>query len=106
MEQERQRYVVFLLFLLFGKEAPPLRQGSYRRRTGASLTQGVEKILGRHPLHVRWPVSSNCLRGRHVTLAAALDLIEDDTSNHNQENTAKRAAERNQDDNPVGMVVT
>ena len=81
-------------------------QGSYGRRTRVSLTQSIEKILRRHPLHVRWPVSSNCLRGCHVTLAATLDLIEDDTSNHNQENTAKRAAERNQDDNSVGMVVT
>lgn len=69
------------------------RSLSYRWRTGIPLTQGIEKILGRQTLHVGLPVRSNGLRGLHVALAAALDLIDNDTGNDNQEDASKSAAE-------------
>lgn len=66
---------------------------SYRWRTGIPLTQCIEKILGRQTLHVGLPVGSNGLRGLHVALAAALDLVDNDTGNDNQEDASKSAAE-------------
>lgn len=68
------------------------------------MTKGVEEILGGQPLHIRLPVCSNRLRGSHVALAAALDLVDNDTGNDDEEDATKSAAERYQDDDSVGMV--
>lgn len=66
---------------------------SYRWRTGVPLTQGIEKILRRQTLHVGLPIGSNSLRGPHVALAAALDLVDNYTSNDDEEDAAKSTAE-------------
>jgi hypothetical protein len=41
------------------------------------------------------------LRGRHIALAATLDLIEDNTSDDDQENAAKRTAKGYQNNDSV-----
>jgi len=49
------------------------------------------------------PVCANGLRGTHVTLATALDLVEDDTGDDDQEDATEGAAEGDQDDDSVGV---
>lgn len=93
--------MLFFWFLL-GKNVKV--ESSYRGRAWVGLFQRVEKVLWRQPLHVRRPVRSNRLWRRHVTLATALDLIEDDTGNDNEEYAAERTAERDQHDNSVRMM--
>jgi len=74
----------------------------YGRRR-ASLTQGVKQVLRRQTLHVGLPVCANGLRGTHVALATALDLVEDDTGDNDKEDAAESAAEGDQDDDSVGV---
>lgn len=50
------------------------------RGTRVRLVQRVEEVLGRHTLHVGWPIGAEGLRGSSVALAAALYLVQDYTS--------------------------
>lgn len=96
----------FIFLFSFWCEQRKLYTRRYRlyRRCRASLTQRVEQVLRRQTLHVRLPVCSNGLRSPHVTLATALDLVKNDTGNDDQENAAKRATERNQHDDSIGVM--
>lgn len=76
------------------------------RCAGIGLPQRIEEILGRDALHVGRPVGSKGLRRRRVTLAAALDLVHDDTGGDNEEHAAQCATEGDQDHNAIGMMMS
>lgn len=81
----------FLFFLVVKSSVLPF--GSYRRCPGIRLPERVEQILRGYPLHRRGSIHPNSLRRLYVALPVTLDLIKDNSSDDDQENTAKSQTE-------------
>lgn len=88
MYQTEQELVVFR-----GSRHAACIHGSYRRRPRVRCPQRVEQILGRHPAHGRRSIRPISLWRLHVPLASALDLVQDDTGDDDEENAPKCEAE-------------
>lgn len=63
-------------------------------------------MLRWHPLHIRRSICPIPLRSPHVALPPALDLVQDDARDDDQEHAAEGQAERDQNNNAVRVVIS